>query len=909
MPHNKPGRRMRRTAQAIVALSCLTSAAALHAQSVPAEGGELWQGFSDPPAEARPMMRWWWFGPAVSPEEIDRELRAMKAGGIGGVEIQPVYPMQLDHAGQDAANHRYLSPEFLANLRHAADTARAEGLQVDVTGGSGWPYGGPHIPADRASAEIRLVRVPVAPGDGEVILPDVGAGERILSAMIGPATAEKTGARPLSPLPIEGARAELPPANDAREALVFIAGRTGQQVKRPGIGGEGFVLDHMDAAALQLHLAEVVTPLLTAFAGSAPPHALFSDSLEVYGASWTPDLPAEFAKRRGYDLLDHLPDLFLDTPDSDAVRHDWALTLSELVDERYLAPLSAWAREHGTQLRAQVYGYPPATLSSNALVAQPEGEGEDWRQFNSTRWATSAAHLYDKPVVSSETWTWLHSPSWAATPLDMKMEADRHFVQGVTQLVGHGWPYSPPGEAEPGWAFYAAAALNDHNPWYPVMADVSRYLARTSWLLRQGAPANGVALYLPIEDAFAAMRPARPSANVKVGDLLPETLVSDILDAGHGVDFVDTGVLNDREVPHRVLLLPGLHRIDADAYARIERWVAGGGRLLAITGLPTVAGGLHGEDDTAAVQAISRRLLASGAVTVIDPAEVTSALRAAATPDITLAAPNPAIGFIRRNTADRDIFFIVNSGNQPVHTNARIASRFAGGEWWDPMTGRRWPAGGAETVELTLAPYQSRFLIFSEAAVAGDAAPGSQLRQPLTGGWTLAIDGRQIADDVWRDWATRDGLRYFSGTGTYRAQLPVTAADPHICYMLDFGAAQPAREVSDARHRAEIAGPVRDAAIVRVNGERVGSVWAPPYRIDITGALHDGTNRVEIDVANTMMNHLAGQPRDDHRLLHARYGERFQPQDQDSIQAQPSGLLHPVELVTMPAGADGECGG
>ena len=42
------------------------------------------------------MMRWWWFGPAVTDEELARELEVMKAGGIGGVEVQPVYPVALD---------------------------------------------------------------------------------------------------------------------------------------------------------------------------------------------------------------------------------------------------------------------------------------------------------------------------------------------------------------------------------------------------------------------------------------------------------------------------------------------------------------------------------------------------------------------------------------------------------------------------------------------------------------------------------------------------------------------------------------------------------------------------------------------------------------------------------------------
>jgi hypothetical protein len=244
-------------------------------------------------------------------------------------------------------------------------------------------------------------------------------------------------------------------------------------VKRPAVGAEGLVIDHASQEAVQGYLQTVGERLMSAFGGSPPPDAVFSDSLEAYGASWTADLPAQFRRRRGYDLIAHLAALFIDLPESDAVRYDWARTLSELVEERYLTPIDAWASAHGTRFRAQVYGFPPPTLSSNRLVAVPEGEGANWREFTSTRWASSGAHLYGKPIASSEVWTWLHSPAWAATPLDMKVEADRHFLQGVNQLVGHGWPYSPPGIPEPGWAFYAAAAINDHNPWFAAMPAVT----------------------------------------------------------------------------------------------------------------------------------------------------------------------------------------------------------------------------------------------------------------------------------------------------------------------------------------------------------------------------------------------------------------------------------------------------
>src|SRR4051794_2644031 len=57
---------------------------------------DLQRSFEHPPDDARIMMRWWWFGPAVTKPELERELRIMKEGGIGGVEVQPVYPLLPD---------------------------------------------------------------------------------------------------------------------------------------------------------------------------------------------------------------------------------------------------------------------------------------------------------------------------------------------------------------------------------------------------------------------------------------------------------------------------------------------------------------------------------------------------------------------------------------------------------------------------------------------------------------------------------------------------------------------------------------------------------------------------------------------------------------------------------------------
>jgi hypothetical protein len=170
--------------------------------------------------------------------------------------------------------------------------------------------------------------------------------------------------------------------------------------------------------------------------------------------------------------------------------------------------MQAWAAKKGVRFRIQNYGVPPAALSSARHCRHRRRRGIRVASAVDGAVASSAAHLFNKPVASSEAWTWLHSPAFRATPLDLKAEADLHFISGINQLIGHGWPYSPPAAGSPGWMFYAAGAFTDKNPWWPVMPDVARYLQRVSFLLRQGEPVADVALYAPDRGRVGANQPA-----------------------------------------------------------------------------------------------------------------------------------------------------------------------------------------------------------------------------------------------------------------------------------------------------------------------------------------------------------------------------------------------------------------
>jgi hypothetical protein len=738
---------------------------------------------------------------------------------------------------------------------------------MDLTLGSGWPYGGPHISAKDAAARLRVEETATPRlADGETLVAQLPMGAGIMS---------------------------------------FISGRTRQTVKRPAMGSEGFVLDHYSRGALDVHLKAVGEPMLDALRDT-PPYAVFSDSLEVYNADWTPDFLDQFNIRRGYDLTPHLPALLGEaSATSAAVRHDWGKTLTELLEERYLKPLAEWAHSHKTQLRSQTYGIPPASLSSNALVDLPEGEGSDWRQFSTTRWSSSASHLDGRPVTSSETWTWLNSPAFRATPLDMKAEADRHFLQGINQLIGHGWPYSPPGAPEPGYAFYAAAVFNEHNPWWPVMPDVAQYLQRISFLLRQGRPVNDVAVYLPTSDAWANFTVGmNPSINQAMPRLLGPSLIPNILDAGYNFDFIDGQAIERVGVPHRILILPNVERIPLSAYRKIAEFARRGGVVLALGRTPSVAPGLlEAATDTPRILELSRILFedrgARGRI-VRDASQLGAALRQTLAPDAKLPAE---VGFVHRALDSADVYFLANTTNHPIRGTAEFRVSGMASQWWDPFSGKVRSAGDARVV-LNLAPYESRVLVFSKERAAKPAADGPP-KAPIdiSSGWTIAFSGASPVPMTLRSWTEEPEHRYFSGTAVYEKTVTLTRSQltsGRELY-LNFGEGTPiasAERRSGNGMRAMLDGPVREAAVVYINGKLAGSVWHPPYEVSVGGLLLPGDNKVRVVVANLAINQMAKGPSRDYKDLTARFGERFQQQDMANLQPLPSGLLGPIRILT-----------
>lgn len=834
------------------------------------------------------MVRWWWFGPSVTRDELDRELTAMARAGFGGAEVSFVYPL-------GPVEHPLLSPGFLADLRFAADRAAALGLRLDLTLGSGWSFGGPHVTPALAARRLRWERREIGPGPLRVPVVGPWPGDELVGAYLGAGSLQEQPDA-WEQLPVVDGVLEVPDGTGTRQVLLARAALTGQNVKRAAVGAEGPVLDHYSAAATAAHLRAFGDPLLDAVPGSLL-GSVFCDSLEVYEADWTPDLPAEFARRCGYPLLPVLHALAADGPDSARVRADHHRTLVHLYEENFVQPIQSWAAVRGVPFRLQGYGTPPATVSSYRFADLPEGEGWGWKSLTQTRWASSAGHLYDRPVISSEVWTWVHSPSFRATPLDLQGEAHDHLLNGVNQLVGHGWPYSPPEAPGLGWFFYAAGAIDDRNPWWAAMPGLNASLTRLCWRLRQGEPVADVAVYVPDEDLFAGLGLAVGGsldlwreARRRIGDAVPAA----VRESGLDYDLVDDDALatlpSDR---YRVVVLPATTTVPEATDTWLGHVLAAGGTVLRVGSTVPLGGAVD-----------------------VEPEDLGEALVAAVGADLAVAPETPDVGFVHRRTPEADVYLLVNTG--PADRAVRVTPRAERDWWslWDPRSGTvRQTGPAAEPVELTLLPYEALVLVLTDvepAPVPGPpvSPPGSSV--PLAHGWSVQFEeGPDEPVTLPHVWEEQPGRRHHSGSALYRTSFALDAVPTGAAVVLDLGSAE-VRDDAELVHvgmvgpsyRAAARPPVGEVATARVNGVDCGLVWAPPYRFDVTAAVCAGENLLELEVTNTAANALAA---DEHigplaAASEERYGRRFRMQQLDrAMDTVRSGLLAvPVLRVLEP---------
>ena len=138
----------------------------------------------------------------------------------------------------------------------------------------------------------------------------------------------------------------------------------------------------------------------------------------------------------------------------------------------------------------------------------------------------------------------------------------------------------------------------------------------------------------------------------------------------------------------------------------------------------------------------------------------------------------------------------------------------------------------------------------------------------LTGPWELTFPPNwgapaKVALGKLISWAEHNepGVRYFSGTASYRKQVECSAS-----------------ELGKGRRIILELGKVKNLAQVVVNGRDCGVVWKEPFSADITAFLHAGNNDLEIRVSNLWQNRMVGDEQLPSDPLRAGTGWKAWPQ-------------------------------
>jgi len=839
----------------------------------------------------RPGCYWWWMGSAVDKENITWNLETMREAGMGGGTIVPIYGVK----GYEEKYLQFLSPEFVEMVSHAAKEAKRLGMWVDMTTGTGWPFGGPMMTDEQC--------------DARVVYKNGQLSQRF----------------------------------------------SGRKVKRAAPGNVGKAINPYSAKAMTFYLGHFDEP----FGGDdvVMPRAMYHDSFEFKG-DWCRELPEEFKKRRGYDLMGHLPALFGEgDPETVArIKADYRETLSDLHLD-YMKVWVEWSASKGCSTRNQAHGSPSNLLDLYAASGIPETETFGATEFKIpgirreegnvrkdqprpmiNRMASSAAHVTGKPLVASESCTWVRNHFRAALS-QVKPEVDQLLLNGINHIFFHGTCYSPKDAPWPGWLFYASLEYNWRNAIWRDAPLLNGYITRCQSILQSGKPDNDVALYWPVHDIWHDPEGMQQRLTVHAIGWLAESAfgeaAAELKAQGFGCDFISdrqllgglgkrykaivvpkTGhmplptlkkLLEISESGQPVLFLdelpadvPGLHKLE-ERRGELERLLKGQEKLVVKASPPATATG-HGLKPGLQTPEASNNpyvVRPSGRIPNSLPRQdgAFSGLRAALEKTAVQREPmvDQGLDFIRRKHDLGYHYFIANMGAKGVDGWVPLGVPFRSAVIMDPQTAESGVASSkGGKLYLQLKPGETRIIrTFDRKKVSGARWPVlRRAGEPVVvrGNWKVAfIDGApalpaDIATTELKSW-TEIGdaeARRFAGTARYSidVDIPEVAED----WEIDLG-------------------DVRESARVFINGKEAAGLYSVPFSAPVGKYLKPGRNRLEIEVTNLSANRIRDLDRrkvqwkifHDINIVTQLY-EKF---DASQWSLTPSGLLGPVTLTPM----------
>ena len=609
-------------------------------------------------------------------------------------------------------------------------------------------------------------------------------------------------------------------------------------------------------------------------------NGMLMDSWECNTQTWTDSMEEDFKETAGYNLKEKLPALMGYVLDSQEETSqfliDWRRTVNVLYCENFFKKMTDLAHAKGLEVQFETAGSDVVTMDPMEYFKyadvpmcefwQPFSEGYvgdlDFKPIHPT---ASAAHIYGKPRVASESFT-SFSLTWDEHWQMLKEVANFNMAQGVTHNVFHTYTHNPQiGFLPPGTSFANSIGTPflRGQTWWKYMNHFTTYLARTSYLLERGRPVADVLWYLgdevghkPSQYTGSGKRQSgeiRFPAGFNYDYCNPDALLTRL-------SVKDGKIVTPEGIEYEVLWIPENERMLPETVQKIAELINAGAKVIANApvGVATLkegesdrlekaVGDLWGGTSTGKVNKIGNGRLAVG----MDLGEALKAFG---------LKPHLDDGGAEIMWSERRIdgarwYYIGAPAGESFKGTIRLEGK-GKAEWWDPVSGtvkslkaKGW--GRMKKVFLDLAKAESGFIVFRNGTSNPSAKEKAFAPKPSTGkiaikewnvsfpeGWGAPQEPLTIDElKPWKDLPLGEEGKAFSGTATYQTTFTIGKEQLGKELTLDLG-------------------KVDFIADVKVNGQSAGVLWTEPYSLNISNLVKEGENTLTVDVTGTWYNRL-----------------------------------------------------
>lgn len=686
----------------------------------------------------------------------------------------------------------------------------------------------------------------------------------------------------------------------------------------------GNVIDHMSSEAFDFYWDTTIQPILNA-AGHHVGKTLKgmeTDSWEGGGMNWTPGFEKSFKSFMGYDIIPYLAVLngyvIEDESATNAFLADFRKTIAYLMETKHYARFAERAHENGMIIYPESAGphagifdgmknYGHSDIVMSEFWSPSPHRPKDFTRFF-LKQASSVAHTYGKHIVGAESFTTI-GPHWNDLIWkNQKSAFDHEICAGLNRVCFHTFTSSPTSAGLPGNQYFAGTHIDNRLPWWDMSSGFMDYLRRTQMMVQNGKFTADVLYYYG--DHIPNIFPYKHSnlAGAMPGfdyDACDEYILL-------STDFRNGRITVPGGITYRVLVLPARNVLSLAALKQVKKLVSKGaviisekpecsvslkGGFRAKKRFQAIAGKLWGDEQSDKGEHQFGKGKTVWGVTARE-----YLLSTGLEQDFSIVEDPKLEGFdfIHYQLDGREMYFITNQSDKPYDINCRFRTDDSIPEFWDALDGSIRKAtefsstDGITTLPLHFDPYGALIIVFNESCpkeIEVNDAPNFKEHHPIQtidGPWTVHFDPTWGGPETCTfaeltDWSQSplDGIRYYSGHATYVKDFDFNPTNGN--YYIELG------DVLDT-----------GMARIKLNGTDLGIVWTKPFRAEISSQIKEGSNHLEITVANSWFNRVAGDQlhpdRKQYTKTNIRFGYDYRGRVAP-IELSPSGLIGPVIIT------------